>query len=138
MEVREIAACGISLREFAVEFEETELADVYRILLYARKGVGFYDEDLLDDWKSQMSYIIGPSVEEDPSDEPGEPTIRWEETGTSYNLVMNENEAKRIYKTLMAVEHPGEDLDKELNQHLLDQMMEMAPMLLDNLPTINR
>ena len=32
MEVKETAACGISLREFAIEFETDELVDMYRTL----------------------------------------------------------------------------------------------------------
>jgi len=59
MEVKETAACGISLREFAIEFDDDELVDMYRILNYVQNEVGFYDEDFLDDLHSQMSYIIG-------------------------------------------------------------------------------
>ena len=44
MEVRETAACGISKREFAIEFEGDELVNVYRVMHYAQKGIGFYDE----------------------------------------------------------------------------------------------
>ena len=69
MEVKETAACGISLREFAIEFDDDELVDMYRILNYAQNEVGFYDEDFLDDIQSQMSYIIGPSLDEEPSDD---------------------------------------------------------------------
>ena len=71
MEVKETAACGISLREFAVEFDADEIVDMFRVLNYAQSGVGSYDEDFLDDLKSQMAYIIGPSVEEEPRGERG-------------------------------------------------------------------
>ena len=49
MEVRETAACGISKREFAIEFEAGELINVYRVMHYAQKGIGFYDEDFLEE-----------------------------------------------------------------------------------------
>ena len=57
MEVKETAACGISLREFAIEIEEDEIVDIYRIMNFAQNEEGFYDEDFLDDLKGQMSYI---------------------------------------------------------------------------------
>ena len=138
MEVRETAACGISLREFAIEFEAEELADMYRVLRYTKDGTGFYDEDFVDDLKSQMAYIIGPSLEEGPPEELEEETIHWEDTGTSYNLNFNEPEAGKILQILTAVEHPGEGFDHELNRKLMDKAMEMAPSILDNLPVINR
>ena len=47
MEVKETAACGISLREFAIELEEDEIVDIYRIMNYAQNEEGFYDEDFL-------------------------------------------------------------------------------------------
>jgi len=55
MEVKETAACGISLREFAIEIEEDEIVDMYRIMNFAQNEEGFYDEDFLDDLKAQMS-----------------------------------------------------------------------------------
>jgi len=137
MEVKETAACGISLREFAIEFETDELADMYRILRYAQNEEGFYDEDFLDDLKSQMVYIIGPSVEEEPEDDVEE-TIRWEDTGTSFMLHFTEPEGSKILMVLNGVETPGEGFDKGMSQKLMDQMMEMAPSLLENLPVINR
>ena len=129
MEVRETAACGISLREFAIEFDMDEIVDLFRILNYAQNGVDSYDEDFLEDLKSQMAYIIGPSLEEEPPEEIEEETIHWEDTGTSYNLTFNEPEGGRFLQILKAVEHPGEGFDKETNQKLLDQMMEIAPMV---------
>ena len=137
MEVKETAACGISLREFAIEFEPDEIVDIYRILNYAQNEVGFYDEDFLDDLKSQMSYIIGPSLEEEPPEEI-EDMIHWEDTGASYDLAFNEPEGNKFFQILDAVEHPGEGFDKEMNQKLLDQMMEIAPTTLENLTVINR
>ena len=124
MEVRETAACGISLREFAIEFEAEELADMYRVLRYTKDGTGFYDEDFVDDLKSQMAYIIGPSLEEEPPEEREEETIHWEDTGTSYNLNFNEPEAGKILQILTAVEHPGEGFDHELNRKLIKGYLE--------------
>ena len=137
MEVKETAACGISLREFAIEFEPDEIVDIYRIINYAQNEVGFYDEDFLDDLKSQMSYIIGPSLEEEPPEEI-EDTIHWEDTGASYDLAFSEPEGNKLFQILDAAEHPGEGFDKEMNQKLLDQMMEIAPTVLENLTVINR
>jgi len=47
-------------------------------------------------------------------------------------------EAQQVYRILSAVEHPGEEFDKSLNQKLMSQMMEMAPTILGNLTVINR
>ena len=137
MEVKETAACGISLREFAIEFEEDEIVDIFRIMNYAQNEVGFYDEDFLEDLVSQMAYIIGPSLEEEPQDDVDE-TIHWEETDGSYSLAFTEPEGPKLLQILNAVERPGEGFDKALNQKLLDQMMEIAPTQLENLPVINR
>lgn len=137
MEVKETAACGISLREFAIEFETDELVDIYRILNYAQNEEGFFDEDFLDDLKSQMIYIIGASVEEEPQEEVEE-TIHWEEEDASYDLHFSEPEGAKLFQILNGVEHPGEGFDKEMNQKLLDQMMDMAPSVLENITVINR
>jgi len=138
MEVKETAACGISKREFALDFEKEEIVNIYRILNYAQTGIGFYDEDFLEDLKSQMAYIIGPSLSEDPSQDYDELTIHWEETGTAYSLAFNEPEAGKLLQILNAVKHPKEGFDREMNQKLLREMVEMAPMALQNLPIINR
>ena len=137
MEVKESAACGISLREFVIEFDADELPDIYRVFRYVRGGEGFYEEDFLEDLKSQMVYIVGPSVEEEPEEVEAR-TIHWEDTGVAYELTFNEPEAAWLYRIFSAVETPGEGFDKEMNQTLMDQMMEMAPTVLDNLPIINR
>jgi len=127
MEVKETAACGISLREFSIEFDADEIVDIFRVLSYAQNGIGSYDEDFLEDLKAQMAYIIGPSLEEEPPEGIEEETIHWEDTGASYNLALNEPEGGRLLQILNAVEHPGEGFDKKMNQKLLDQMMEIAP-----------
>ena len=127
MEVKETAACGISLREFAIEFDTDEIGDIYAILHYAHNGVGSYDEDFLEDLKAQMAYIIGPSLEEEPPEDIEEGIIHWEDTGASYNLAFNEPEGGKFLQILNAVEHPGEGFDKEMNQKLLDQLVEIAP-----------
>ncbi len=137
MEVKETAACGISLKEFSIEFEENEIVKIYRIMNYSQNEVGFYDEDFLDDLKSQMFYIIGPSLEEEPAEDIEE-TTHWEDTDSTYSLIFTEPEGAKIVKILDGVEHPGEEFDKELNQKLLDQMMELAPSQLENLLVINR
>jgi hypothetical protein len=138
MEVRETAACGISQREFVIELDDDGLVHFYRILLYAQEGIGFYEEDYLEDLKSQLSYIIGPTLEEEPTANAAEDEIQWEDTGALYALSFNEDLAKKLYQVLLAVEHPGENLDEKLNQKLLDQMLAMAPNTLDNLPTTNQ
>jgi len=127
MEVKETAACGISLREFSIEFDTDEIVDLFRVLNYAQNGDGSYDEDFLEDLKAQMAYIIGPSLEEEPPGGIEEETIHWEDMGASYNLALNEPEGGRLLQILKAVEHPGEGFDKEMNQKLLEQMMEIAP-----------
>ena len=137
MEVKETAACGISLREFAIEIEDDEIVDMYRIMNFAQNEEGFYDEDFLDDLKSQMSYIIGPSVEEDPADDVEE-TIHWEEEDGTYSLNFTEPEGPKLLQILDGVNQPGEGFDKELNQKLLEQMRELAASQLENLPIINR
>jgi len=137
MEVKESAACGISLREFIVEFDDSELADMYRVFRYVSTGEGFYEEDFVEDLKSQMVYIIGPSVEEEP-EEIGETTMKWEDTGSEFVFHFNEPEAAHIYRILNAVETPGEGFDAELVGRLMDQMLEVAPSVLGDLPVINR
>jgi hypothetical protein len=136
MEVKETAACGISLREFAIEFETDEIVDIYRILNYAQNEEGFFDEDFLDDLKSQMIYIIGASVEEEP--EETEETIHWEEGDASYDLHFSEPEGAKLFQILNGVDHPGEGFDKDMNEKLLGQMMDMAPSVLENITVINR
>jgi hypothetical protein len=129
MEVKETAACGISQREFAIEFDDNELVDFYRVLLYAHEGTGFYDEDYLEELRSQLSYVLEDTAED---------MIKWEDTAGSYTLNFNEDMARRLNQILAAVEHPGEGFDKALNRKLMDQMLEMAPNTLQDLPKINR
>lgn len=137
MEVKEAAACGISLREFVIEIEEEEIADMYRIMNFAQEGEGFFDEDFLDELKSQMSYIIGPSVEEEPAEDIEE-TIHWEEDDGIYSLCFTEPEGARLFRILEGVNQTAEGFDRELNRKLLDQMLELAPNQLENLTVINR
>ena len=138
MEVSETAACGISQREFAIEFDEQDLVAFYRILVFAQKGSGFYDEDFLEDLRSQLSYIIGPSFEQAPDQDASEVVMAFENIGSAYALNFNEDSAKFLNQILVAVEDPGKDFDQKLNQKLIDHMLEMAPNILDNLTTINR
>jgi heat shock protein HspQ len=111
---------------------------MYRVFRYAKDGTGYYEEGFLEDLKLQMSYIIGPSVQEEPQDQIEEGIIHWVEEGPFYHLVLNEQEAQKLFQILSAVEHPGEGFDKGLNQKLMDQMMETAPAILSNLTVINR
>ncbi|MBN1103181.1 MAG: hypothetical protein JXL84_07195 [Deltaproteobacteria bacterium] len=138
MEVRESAACGISQREFTIDFDTEELPDIYRVFRYAQDGTGFYDEDFLEDLKSQMSYIIGPSLQEDAPEAVEEGILHWEDEGGSFHLILNEEESRKLREILSGVDHPGEGFDRDLLQRLMDQMMELAPSILQNLPVINR
>lgn len=138
MEVRETAACGISQREFTIDFDQAEFPDMYRVFRYAKDRTGYYDEGFLEDLKLQMSYIIGPLVQEEPQEQIEEGIIHWVEEGPSYHLILNEQEAQKLFQILSGVEHPGEGFDKGLNQKLMDQMMETAPAILSNLTVINR
>ena len=137
MEVKESAACGISLREFVVELDDSELADLYRAFRYLATGEGFYEEEFVEDLKSQMVYIIGPSVEEEP-EEIEENTMKWEDAGSEFVFHFNEPEAAHIYRALNALDSGEAPLDKNLVEGLTNQMMEMAPSVLSNLPVINR
>jgi len=138
MEVRESAACGISQREFTMDFDTEELPDMYRIFRYAKDRTGFYDEGFLEDLNSQMAYIIGPSLQEDPPETVEEGIIHWEEEGGTFHLILNEEESCKLRVILAGVDHPGEGLDRDLLQKLMDQMMDLAPSILQNLPVINR
>ncbi len=131
MEVKETAACGISEREFAIEFEAGEIPEIYRVFVYAQDGSGLYDEDFLEDLKSQMVFIIGPSLEEEPSEDETEEGIQWEDRGSSCTLAFNETGARKLYQLLLAIEHPGEGFDKQFSHKLLEQMMERVPEALD-------
>jgi hypothetical protein len=138
MEVRETAACGISKREFAIEFSGDEIISVYRVMHYAQKGIGFYDEGFLEDLLSQMSFIIGAAVCEPAATTAQEDSIRWEDTGIGYVIFFNETEAGILYQIFKGAQTPGEGFNKGLNQKLLNQMLEIAPTQLQNLPIINR
>lgn len=137
MEVSETAACGISQREFAIAFDSDELAELYRLLRYILSGSGFYDEDFVEDIKSQLVYIIGPTVEEEP-EEGVEEIMNWEDDGVEYILSFKEGVASIFYRLLGAIENPGKGIYTKLNKSLMNQMMEMAPSTLDGLPVINR
>ncbi len=127
MEVKETAACGISQREFAIEFEGDELADMYRLFQYIKDGTGFYDEDFLEDLLSQMSFIIGPSFDDDPPEEFVEEKMEWEDADSSFNLNFNDEMATKLRQILQAGEHPGEGFDMDLLNRLMEQMMELNP-----------
>jgi hypothetical protein len=138
MEVRETAACGISKREFAIEVEGDEIINLYRIMHYAQKGIGFYEEDFLENLVSQMTYIIGPAVFEFGTENSEEEAIRWEDTGIAYVLFFNEPQAGELFRIFNGAKTPGEGFDKDLNQNLMNQMVDLAPTQLQNLPIINR
>lgn len=138
MEIREAAACGITEREFVLEIEAEELPDVYRILLYVGSGEGHYDEEVQEDLVEQLTYTVGPAVEEEPPAEADFSTIRWQEEDGAYHLVFQETNCHALYQILQAVDHPGEGFDEELNARLAREIRELAPSLLENLPVINR
>lgn len=138
MEVKETAACGIAQREFAIEFDDDEFNDMYRVVRYIEEGVGFYDEDFVEELSSQMLYIIGPSVEEDPPDTILDDKMEWEDTGTSFALNFNDETATKLNQILKAVENPGEGFDEEMRKRIADGMMELNPTQLESLPLINR
>jgi len=137
MEVSETAACGIIQREFAITLDADGLTEMYRVLRYILTGVGFYNEDFLEDLKAQTENIVGPSVEDEPEDD-AELKMTWEDTGVEYVLSFNEVTAGMLYRLFGAVDQPGEGIHRNLNDRLLKQMVEMAPSILDNLPVINR
>ena len=138
MEVRETAACGISKREFAIEMEGDEFVNLYRVMHYAQKGIGYYDEDFLDNLISQMSYIIGPAVFESGAEDSGGESIHWEDTGIAYVLFFNEPEAAQLFQIFNGAKTPGEGFNRGLNQKLINEIVEIAPTQLQNLPIINR
>jgi len=129
MEVKETAACGISQREFAVEFDADEFAEMYKLLKYANDGTGDYDDDFLEDLQSQMSYIIGPTLDEDPPDDIAEEKMEWEDTGITLNLNFNDEMARKLREILAATEQPGEGFDAELLQNIMDGMREIDPAI---------
>ena len=91
MEVRETAACGISEREFAIECDPEDLPHIYRILRFAQAEDGFIDEEFMEDLMSQMTYICGDEIAEDPDEDADMDNIRWEESESdTYDLHFSE------------------------------------------------
>ena len=138
MEIREAAACGIAERQFVLEIETDELPDVYRIFLYAASGTGHYDEDVREDLVEQMGYIVGPQVEDDPLEDADLGGIRWKEEDGLYCLGFQETNCQGLYRIFQAVDRPEEGFDEELNTRLINELLELAPTILENLPVINR
>ena len=62
MEINESAACGISQKEFAIELDDTDLVDFYRVLLYAHEGTDFEDVATKLYQKSWKRYSIPEKV----------------------------------------------------------------------------
>jgi hypothetical protein len=138
MEVAETAACGISERQFAIMCDEDDLPEVYRIMHYVETGIGHYEEEMVDDLKSQIEYIVGPEANEEPEEGLDTQRIEWKEVDGEYHLIFSQTEVGKIMQIMKAVETPGEGFDKELNLRLMAQIKALAPSLLDNLPIINR
>ncbi len=138
MEIREVAACGISEREFVLEIEPEELPEVYRIFLYAASGTGHYEEELQEELVAQLCYIVGPQVEEELPKYADTGSIRWKEEDGMYSLIFHETNCQAVYGIIQAVHHPGEGLDKALNTRLAGELLDLAPNALENLPVINR
>ena len=129
MEVKETAACGISQREFAVELDRDEFGEMYKLLRYVQDGSGVFDEDFVEDLQSQMSYIIGPSLEEDPPEDIAEEKMEWEDTGVTLNLNFNDEMARKLRQIVSAVENPGEGFEAALLQKIMDGMKAIDPTL---------
>ncbi len=138
MEVRETAACGIAQRVFTIECEEDDFIEMYRLLRYVINGVGFFDEDFLEELLSQLSFIIGPEFEDDPPDDLTESEIEWEDEGTTFSLNFNDETSRRLRLILQATQHPKEGFDEELVIRLMDEMVKLNPVALTDLPVINR
>ncbi len=129
MEVKETAACGISQREFAVEFDRDEFVEMHKLLRYAKEGAGDFDADFQEDLQSQMSYIIGPSLDEDPPEEIAEEKMEWEDTGVTLNLNFNDEMARKLRQIVSATEHPGEGFDADLLERIMDGMADTDPSI---------
>ncbi len=129
MEVKETAACGISQREFAIEFDSEEFAQMYKLLRYVKDGSDAYDEGFLEDLQSQMSYIIGPSLDEHPPEDIVEEKMEWEDTGVTLNLNFNDETARKLRQILHAADHPGEGYDTGLLGKIMDGMIELDPSI---------
>jgi hypothetical protein len=129
MEVKETAACGISQREFAVELDRDEFGEMYKLLRYVQDGSGVFDEDFVEDLQSQMSYIIGPSLEEDPPEDIAEEKMEWEDTGVTLNLNFNDEMARKLRQIVSAVESPGEGFEAALLQKVMDGMKAIDPTI---------
>jgi hypothetical protein len=138
MEVKETAACGISQREFAIEFDNDELLEMVRLLKYITDESDYFDEGFIEDLKSQMAYIIGPSLEEAPPEEILEQKMEWEDTGTSFNLTFNDEMARKLWQFLERAETPDQDVDRELLNRMLDELRAINPMVVDNLSGTSR
>ncbi|UCH23891.1 MAG: hypothetical protein JSU83_12105 [Deltaproteobacteria bacterium] len=138
MEVKETAACGISQREFAIEFDNDELLEMVRLLRYVTDETDSYDEGFLEDLKSQMAYIIGPSLEEALPEEILEQKMEWEDTGISFNLTFNDEMARKLWQILERAETPDQDVDRELLNRMVDELRTINPMVVDNLPGTSR
>ncbi|KIX11228.1 hypothetical protein [Dethiosulfatarculus sandiegensis] len=136
MEVSETAACGITERKFAIVCEEEDLPEIYRIFHKAQTNVGHHEPDVLDDLKTQIDYIVRP--DENPTDDPEFDSFVWEEEDGEYRLIFTETQTGQLLKILNAIDDPEQEFNREFNQKLMDDMMEMAPSILDNLPIINR
>jgi hypothetical protein len=138
MEIREIAACGISEKIFAIECEAEDLPHLYRILRYVQAEDGYYDEEFLEELKEQMDYICGDSTRAAPPDDIDLGDVKWTVDGDVYSLVFTETTASSLYAIFDAVEERKDAFDLNLDRRLMAQIKELAPSILDNLPVINR
>ena len=118
MEVRETAACGISERKFAIEFDSDDLPHIYRILRYVISDDGYYDEEFLEDLKEQMIYICGADIEEEPGDDANPDEIVWEEEDDQYNLIFTESAGSLLYQIFSEVEERGPKFRQETGQSI--------------------
>ena len=138
MEVVETAACGISERKFAIKFDDDDLPEIYRIMHFAETGNGHYDEEMVDDIKAQIEYIVGVEANQTPEHGLPREGIEWKEGDEEYHLAFSQTQVGLMMQIINAVETPGEGFDRELNSTLMAQIKDLAPSLLENLPIINR
>lgn len=138
MEIREIAACGISEKIFAIECEPEDLPHMYRILRYVQAEDGYYDEDFIEELKEQMEYICGDIINELPRDDIDRNDIKWTADNDVYSLLFTETTASSLYAIFDAVEERKDTFDLKLDQRLMAEIKELAPSILANLPVINR
>ena len=57
MEVKETAACGIAQREFAIEFDDDKITNIYQLLEEIHDGFNDHHNELAEDLVSRSSFL---------------------------------------------------------------------------------